>query len=65
MTRNTYIAPLVEAYIPGGSFEEKLALTREFWALFDALYANFERQERFDDQIEARLESESSNPPSP
>ena len=59
MDRETYIAPIVEAYIPEASFDEKLALTREFWALFDALYATFEASERFDLQATDMVESES------
>ena len=35
--REKYIAPIVEAYIPDGTHEEKLALTASFWDLFDAL----------------------------
>ena len=61
MNRETYIAPIVEAYIPDASFEEKLALTHEFWALFDALYATFEIQERFDSLPREMVESESLN----
>jgi hypothetical protein len=38
MNRDNYIAPIVEAYIEDGTPEEKLALTQELWALFDALY---------------------------
>jgi hypothetical protein len=64
MDRETYIAPIVEAYIPDASFAEKLALTREFWALFDALYATFEAQERFDSSPQKMLESESRKEPS-
>ncbi len=59
MDRETYIAPIVEAYIPDASFEEKLALTHEFWALFDALYATFEANERFDSFEPNMVESES------
>jgi hypothetical protein len=62
MDRETYIAPIVEAYIPQASFEDKLALTREFWALFDALYATFEASERFDSQGSKMVESESPEP---
>lgn len=65
MDRETYIAPIVEAYIPDASFEEKLALTHEFWALFDALYLTFQEQERFDSQGSKMLESESHNQPQP
>ena len=59
MDRETYIAPIVEAYIPEASFEEKLALTQEFWALFDALYATLEASERFDSDQLKMVESES------
>jgi hypothetical protein len=59
MDRETYIAPIVEAYIPDASFEEKLALTREFWALFDALYATLSASERFDSDPLKMVESES------
>jgi hypothetical protein len=59
MDRETYIAPIVEAYIPEALFEEKLALTQEFWALFDTLYATFEASERFDSEVYKMLESES------
>jgi hypothetical protein len=63
MDRETYIAPIVEAYIPEASFEEKLALTQEFWALFDALYTAFEASEGFDSQAPKMVESESPNQP--
>jgi hypothetical protein len=59
MNRETYVAPIVEAYIPDASFEEKLALTQEFWALFDALYSTFEARERFDSLASEMVESES------
>lgn len=59
MDRETYIAPIVEAYIPDASFEEKLSLTQEFWALFDALYATLEAGERFDSKPQKMVESES------
>ncbi len=62
MDRETYIAPIVEAYIPDASFAEKLALTQEFWTLFDALYATFEASERFDSQGQKMVESESPKP---
>ena len=65
MDRETYIAPIVESYIPDASFEEKLALTGEFWALFDALYATFEVQERFDSLPKEMVESESFNQQKP
>ncbi len=63
MERESYIAPIVEAYIPDGSFAEKLALTQEFWALFDALYAVFQQRERFDSQPLKMVESESRKEP--
>lgn len=63
MDRETYIAPIVEAYIPDASFAEKLALTQEFWALFDALYATFQERERFDSDAPKMVESESRNGP--
>jgi hypothetical protein len=62
MDRATYIAPIVEAYIPDASIEEKLALTQEFWVLFDALYATFGTSERFDSQALKMVESESPEP---
>ncbi len=62
MDRETYIAPIVEAYIPDASYGEKLALTQEFWALFDAIYATFEAGERFDSQTPNMVESESLKP---
>lgn len=61
MDRETYIAPIVEAYIPEASFEEKLALTQEFWTLFDALYAVFEGRGRFDSEALEMVESGSLN----
>jgi hypothetical protein len=61
MDRETYIAPIVEAYIPDASFAEKLALTQEFWALFDSLFSSFEASERFDSQAPKMVESESLN----
>lgn len=44
-SRENYIAPIVEAYIPDGTHEEKLALTASFWDLFDALYETFLQKE--------------------
>jgi hypothetical protein len=38
MNRDNYIAPIVAGYIPDATHEEKLALTKELWGLFDALY---------------------------
>jgi hypothetical protein len=59
MDRESYIAPIVESYIPEASFEEKLALTQEFWTLFDALYASFVARKRFDSQAQDMVESDS------
>ena len=59
MDRTIYIAPIVEAYIPEASFEEKLALTQEFWELFDALHKINSTQHRFDSQASDMVESES------
>lgn len=59
MDRETYIAPIVEAYIPDASYGEKLALTQEFWVLFDALYTVFRERERFDSRPLKMVESES------
>lgn len=61
MDRESYIAPIVEGYIPDASFAEKLALTRELWSLFDALYKSYLRQERFDSHMQGMIESESPN----
>jgi hypothetical protein len=55
MNRDNYIAPIVEAYIPEASHEEKLALSAELWGLFDALYACA----GFDSEATDMLESES------
>jgi hypothetical protein len=55
MNRDNYIAPIVEAYIEEGTPEEKLALTQELWALFDALY----QIAGFDSDTPDMLESES------
>jgi hypothetical protein len=63
MNRETYIAPIVEAYIPDASVVEKLALTHEFWALFDALYASFTSGERFDSEPHKMVESDSRKEP--
>ena len=67
MDRETYIAPIVEAYITEATQAEKLALTAEFWALFDALYAAFEHRERFDslspEMVESELPDQSAQPP--
>ena len=59
MNRDTYIAPIVEAYIPDAETPEKLALTREFWALFDALYSTFQDTQRFDSGAPEMVESDS------
>lgn len=63
MDRDTYIAPIVEAYIPEASSTEKLTLTRELWVLFDALYATFEASERFDSLPLNMVESDSRKEP--
>lgn len=55
MDRENYIAPIVQAYIPEASHAEKLALTQELWALFDALYATFETRERSATDENARI----------
>jgi hypothetical protein len=55
MNRNEYIAPIVEAYIEDGTAEEKLALTQELWALFDALY----QIAGFDSSTQNMLDSDS------
>jgi hypothetical protein len=55
MNRDEYIAPIVEAYIEDGTAEEKLALTKDLWGLFDALYACA----GFDSVATDMLESES------
>jgi hypothetical protein len=59
MNRETYIAPIVEAYIPEASFEEKLALTKEFRALFDCLNAQVQATQRFDSLASDMVESDS------
>ena len=61
MDRDTYIAPIVEAYIPNAPIEEKQALTAEFWVLFDGLYASLKECERFDSNAPNMLKSESLN----
>jgi hypothetical protein len=61
MYRETYIAPIVEAYIPDADISEKLLLTKEFLALFDALYQSFQEQERFDSSKPDMVESDSVN----
>lgn len=63
MDRETYIAPIVEAYIPDASFAEKLALTQEFWALFDYLYSQAQPPERFDSHPSKMVESDSRKEP--
>jgi hypothetical protein len=55
MNRDNYIAPIVEAYIEDGTHEEKLALTKDLWGLFDALYVCA----GFDSDTPHMLESES------
>ena len=59
MNRDTYIAPIVEAYVPDAEMPEKLAVTREFWAFFDALYSTFQDTQRFDSQPFKMVESDS------
>ena len=59
MNRETYIAPIVESYIPDATQAEKLALTREFWTLFDALYSVFQEGKRFDSLPAEMVESDS------
>ncbi len=59
MDRETYIAPIVEAYIPDAKLTDKLALTRELWVLFDALYETFEAGDRFDSLPPNMVESDS------
>ena len=54
-----YVAPIVEAYIPDASIEEKLALTAEFLALFDALYEQAHTPDRFDSLPPKMVESDS------
>ena len=63
MDRETYIAPIVEAFIPDASFAEKLALTQEFWALFDCLYSPDQPPERFDSHPSKMVESDSRKEP--
>jgi hypothetical protein len=65
MDRDTYIAPIVEVYIPDASYGEKLALTQEFWMLFDALYTVFIERERFDSGPFKMVESESRREANP
>jgi hypothetical protein len=65
MDRETYIAPIVEAYIPDATHAEKLALTQEFWTLFDALYTTFQASERFDSEALKMVKSESPEPAQP
>jgi hypothetical protein len=61
MNRDQYIARVVEAYIPDASNSEKVALSVEFYRLFEALHQSFEASERFDSQGHNMLESESLN----
>jgi hypothetical protein len=65
MDRETYIAPIVEAYIPDATDTEKLALTAEFWALFDTLYATSEASSRFDSTPPEMVESGSGDGANP
>jgi hypothetical protein len=48
MENENYIAPIVEIYIPDASHEEKLALTAEFFSLFDVLDVVRTNYTRFD-----------------
>ena len=59
MDRTSYVAPIVEAYIPDASIEEKLALTAEILALFDALYEQAHTPDRFDSLPPKMVESDS------
>ena len=63
MDRETYITPIVEAYIPDSSFAEKLVLTQEFWALFDCLNAQVQATKRFDSQGQKMVETDSLTTP--
>lgn len=65
MDRENYIAPIVDAYIPDASFAEKLALTRELWSLFDALWLLIEADHRFDSITANMVESDSRKEQTP
>jgi hypothetical protein len=60
MDRETYIAPIVESYIPDAVTDEKLALTGQFLDLFDKL-ANIKKSYRFDNANVEMIESESGH----
>ena len=60
MDRETYIAPIVQAYIPDAETSEKLTLTGQFLDLFDKL-ANIKKTYRFDSPHAKMLESESDD----
>lgn len=46
--RETYIAPIAIHVLPNGTFEERLALTKEFWKLHDFLYERLLEKEELD-----------------
>lgn len=60
MDRETYIAPIVESYIPDAEPNEKLELTGQFLELFERL-ANIKKTYRFDSPHAKMLESESDD----
>jgi hypothetical protein len=60
MDRETYIAPIVESYIPDAVADEKLALTGQLLDLFDKL-ANIKKTYRFDNANVEMIESESGH----
>jgi hypothetical protein len=62
MDRETYIAPIVEAYIPDAETSEKLALTNEFLGFFDQL-ATINNTYRFDNKHPKMLEFEPGERP--
>ena len=57
MKRDTYIAAIVEAYIPNADKAEKIALTKELWGLFDSLYKIYRSREGFDSSCSFMIES--------
>lgn len=59
MDRETYVAPIVEAYIPHANRAEQLALTAELLDLFDGLFALASLSERFDSIPTDMVESDS------
>jgi hypothetical protein len=63
MENENHIAPIVEIYIPDTSHEEKLALTAEFFSLFDALDAVRTNYPRFDTLDADVIESDSRKEP--